>query len=80
MIPYWIKFIGRTPACVEAANPQSARTLAKELTGCEVTACDVLPYPASPQLNRVSGCPPFCHSPEQCKGRTACPQHYACSE
>jgi len=25
-------------------------------------------------------CPPFCHSPKQCQGRTACPQPYACSE
>jgi len=46
---------------------------------------EVLPYPADPIIwqfdHPVIGiCPPFCTSPEKCKGRTSCPKSYACSE
>lgn len=44
-----------------------------------------IPYPATPCVRLASDlpagrCPRFCHAPAQCKGRTACPQSYACSE
>lgn len=44
-----------------------------------------LPYPALPRIwafeHPVDGvCPEFCHDPKKCKGKTACPQSYSCTE
>lgn len=86
--PYWLHFEGRRPACVEAMTPEEARALGAELGKAPVTSCDELPYPAEPRLNHVRHqdaqggfvTPSFCHSPEQCKGKTVCPQRYSCTE
>jgi len=84
MKPYWIKFIGHKPGCVEAETAEDARRLAHELTGAEVASCDILPYPADPRLNKheyKSGpTPSLCYDPEYCKGSTSCPKPRACSE
>ena len=78
---YWVEFKNRMPACVSAKGESEAKTLAEELGGNPVTQIRRLPYPAEPQLNQdPSGCPPFCHSPRKCAGRTSCPMSYACSE
>lgn len=68
MHAYWITFDGRGPGCVEAESPERARELAAEITGKAVTACDVLPYPANPRLNKhehkdYGVCPSFCYRP-----------------
>jgi hypothetical protein len=76
---FWMKFRGHTPGSVGAKDEEEAKTIVKEATGCEVTACDELPYPANPQLNNT-GWPSFCYDPEHCKGRTSCPKGHACSE
>ncbi len=78
MTPFWIKFEGRSSACVEADNKESALAIAAEHG--KPIAGDVIPYPATPRLGEQSKCPPFCYSPESCKGRSSCPQNYACSE
>lgn len=87
--PFWIKFATGSAACVEAKDEAAAKTLAAELGKREVVSATILPYPADPRLNKheheltdgsKSSCPSFCYSPEQCKGRTACPKSYACSE
>lgn len=80
MNSYWIKFSSGYPACVDAKNEAEARVKAAELSKREVAEVYTLPYPAEPRLNQDSGCPPFCYSPQQCKGKTSCPKSYACSE
>ena len=44
-----------------------------------------LPYPAEPSIWKFEHpeygtCPSFCHSPNTCAGRTACPQPRACND
>lgn len=68
---YWVHFEDRKSGCVEERGDAAQFGKVKEIF--------VLPYPADPQLTK-GDCPPFCFSPEQCKGRTACPKNYACSE
>ena len=76
---FWVKFAARESSSISANNAEHAKALATEITGAEVKEVFTLPYPAAPRLNQTS-CPDFCFSPEQCKGRTACPKSYACSE
>jgi len=87
MKAFWMKFNGLHPAsCVEAENKESATTIAEEKTGKKVSYCEGIPYPASPRLNQYVNpvwgvpCPSFCYKPEQCVGRTSCPQRYSCTE
>lgn len=94
MNAYWIKFTDGTEACCEGQTDFDAQRIAEKVSGKTVadkpnswTAGNVtpLPYPASPvlwQLDHpvVGKCPTFCHAPKQCKGRTACPQNYSCTE
>jgi hypothetical protein len=83
MAHWWITFKDRAPACVGMATYDEAIKIAKEHG--EVTSCNVLPYPASPRLDDKEGWgpgqhPSFCHDPEFCKGRTACPKSRACDD
>lgn len=89
MATWWIEFDGRGPGCVDspkAKDEERARALAESVTGKKALRVDRLPYPAAPVLHQEPDkdggpvCPAFCYAPEQCRGRTACPQHYACSE
>jgi hypothetical protein len=79
---YWVSFeVGRSGTMVVTADEDPEVEAAK--LG-KVRAIESLPYPANPVLRRPAGeenpCPEFCYSPQQCKGRTACPKSYACSE
>jgi hypothetical protein len=79
--PFWVRFDGHSPACVEDVSKEAAKAQAEKLTGKAVTSIETLPYPAKPRISeKQSECPDFCYSPEQCKGRTSCPKRYACSE
>ena len=79
--PYWAKFEGRGPACVEAYSPEAAIKMGERLTGRKVLSVESLPYPASPRISpEKSRCPEFCYSPDACAGHTACPKQFACSE
>lgn len=85
MSQFWMTFKGRGAACMEAPTEQEARTDAAVLTGAEVLTCHVLPYPAEPRLRpyidpKWGKYPAFCFRPESCKGKTACPQNYSCTE
>lgn len=92
MTPYWLTFTDGSEACCEGSSECDAKVIAEKLTGKTVAggqyrdiAAKLLPYPAKPIIwqfdHPVSGkCPPFCFSPKQCAGRTACPKSYACSE
>ena len=79
MTAYWVRFSdGHKPGCVEADSEAQAGITAAAFGAVKDTRC--LPHPAEPRLNRESDCPSFCYKPEQCVGRTACPQSYACTE
>lgn len=85
MRAYWIKFDGHKSGCVEAPSPNVAKTIGAEITGHRAIDATVLPYPAMPRINthidpKYGTAPAFCFKPEQCKGYTACPQSYSCSE
>jgi hypothetical protein len=90
---YWLTFTDGTRGYCEGGGAYDAVQIAEKLTGKTVVAgdnkyqpkLDMLPYPATPviwQLDHpVHGkCPPFCYKPDQCKGNTACPQNYSCTE
>ncbi len=89
---FWLTFTDGTHGYCEGANDFDAKRIAEKLTGKTVAggeykdiAAKRLPYPATPviwQLDHpVNGkCPAFCYKPQQCAGRTSCPQNYACSE
>lgn len=85
-VPFWVTFQNHKPGCVEAPTLLEAATLAQQLSkGCAVITCQRLPYPATPRLNQYEDptygiTPAFCHAPEQCQGRTACPQRRSCVE
>lgn len=85
MQAYWLTFADRKAGCVEAEDAIDAALIGTELMGCEVTKVAILPYPASPRLHsythpKFGQCPSFCIFPEQCKGRTSCPQRRSCTE
>lgn len=90
MIYYWFRFKTLKPVCVEVAGDQyrihagaeeAARVHLTADEQAQVSSVGTLPYPATPVRNATkNSCPPFCYKPDQCKGRTACPQNYACSE
>ena len=75
--PYWARLSNGKGVCVEATSLKEARAQA-EKSG-EVKRIDVLPYPADPRPNPKSDCPSFCYRPDQCIGRTACPQNISCT-
>lgn len=90
---FWIIFTDGSKGYCEGSNAFDAKGIAEHLTGKTVKCdgdkynpkLDTLPYPASPviwQLDHpVDGkCPTFCHSPNQCRGRSSCPQEYSCTE
>lgn len=89
---FWLTFTDGSKGYCEGGNEYDAKRIAEHLTGKTVAggkfkdiAAESLPYPANPviwQLDHpVSGkCPAFCFRPEQCKGNTACPQNYSCTE
>jgi hypothetical protein len=79
---YWVTFTNRKPGCIDCAPDDDPIAVASALG--EIQTIDSLPYPADPVLHRdpndKTPCPSFCYAPAQCKGRTCCPQSYACSE
>ncbi len=83
----WVTFAdGKKGGYVEAETADEAMKIAKEKTGREPKSAGAIPYPANPIIHQGPGhpkygpCPPFCYTPEQCKGQTSCPKNYACSE
>lgn len=74
-----------SPIATRAGNISPVVALAEFIRGDAVLSWDNLPYPARPRLYQITlskfgPCPSFCYSPEKCKGRSACPKSYACSE
>lgn len=82
---FWVRFTKGKPACVEAQDADAAKAEAEKLSGRAVARVDRLPYPCEPRLNKHlqphgSVTPSFCFRPDQCCGRTSCPQRYSCTE
>ena len=76
---FWVEFSDRPAGTVEAGSAQEAKEIGGEFG--VVKRFDTLPYPARPVLHQVvSTCPPFCYTPNECKGRTCCWKDYSCSE
>ena len=70
---YWVHFEDRKPGCVDKLEDAAQFGKVKQSWP--------LPYPAEPELTKAAnGCPPFCYTPEQCKGNSCCHKNYACSE
>jgi hypothetical protein len=88
---YWLKFTDGSKGYCEGASAYDAKLIAEKLTGKQVAGekyepdAKPLPYPASPviwQLDHpVYGkTPSFCYRPDQCAGKSCCPQNYSCTE
>lgn len=90
---YWIKFTDGSRGYCQGQNAYDAVQIAEHLTGKTVEGgpnkwepqLETLPYPANPviwQLDHpVHGkTPTFCYAPNQCCGRTSCPQRRGCTE
>ena len=75
---YWVEFHNRSSGTIQADSKKDCQTKAMDFGN--FYECNLLPYPASPILSKEIDCPPFCYSPEECKGRGCCPKSYACSE
>lgn len=86
MKPFWIETNQRA-FCMEfnaevseASETENLEQIEKELMPGEVVKqCSVLPHPASPRVGEKSDCPSFCYTPNQCKGRGACPRNPSCT-
>ena len=90
---FWLTFTDGSHGYCEGVNAYDAVQIAEKLTGKTAVVGDnkyepdvpKLPYPANPviwQLDHpVNGkCPAFCYRPNDCAGRTSCPQNRACTE
>jgi hypothetical protein len=89
---FWVTFTDGSKGYCQGGSEFDAKQIAEKLTGKTVAggkykdiAAVSLPYPATPviwQLDHpVNGkCPAFCYRPEECKGRSSCPQRRACTE
>ncbi len=92
MTAYWLTFTDGSKACCEGESDFDAKRIAENITGKKVAGGEYknisavkLPYPALPVIwqfeHPINGkTPTFCHEPEKCKGRGACPQSYSCTE
>ena len=88
---YWLTFTDGSSGYCEGETLYGAKRIAEHISKKTVAggkyediAGETLPYPASPVIwkfkHPVSGeTPNFCHSPEKCKGRTACPNNPSCT-
>lgn len=85
MRPFWVMFAPSEKAgplkaaCIEAESLGEARLMATSIAGQVVSAVEILPYPARPQIGVVSGMPALCWQPSVCAGKGACPRAKACS-
>lgn len=89
---FWLTFTDGSNGYCQGGNEYDAKKIAEKLTGKVVAggeykdiAAKPLPHPATPviwQLDHpVYGkSPPFCSRPDECAGKTSCPQNYACTE
>lgn len=83
---WWLNLRGgnQRALCVEAPTEAEAQLIAEANTGGKTEYIRPLPYPAEPRAKFSAfydpKFPSFCYRPEQCAGRTCCPQNYSCTE
>jgi hypothetical protein len=82
---FWMTFEDGTAASCQGYDDYDAKKIAEKLSGKKVKECKPLPYPADPSIWKFDHplhgkTPSFCFRPKECKGRTACPQAYSCTE
>jgi len=89
---FWLTFTDGSQGYCEGENEYDAKVIAEKSTGKKVgggefrdIAAKTLPYPSKPVIwqfdHPVNGKrPTFCFCPQECAGKTSCPQRYACSE
>lgn len=83
MYYFWVTFEDGSHGTLVADNSESAKFKASDFVNTAqnpVVSCDRIPYPASPILDDSIECPPFCYTPEFCKGRSCCPKKPSCAE
>lgn len=85
MKSWWIEFEGGSSGCCSGVSAYDAKMIAEHVSG-KISPNEPLqlPYPARPTIwayeHPIRGVtPPFCHSPEQCKGRSSCPNNPSCT-
>ncbi len=80
MNAFWIEFTQRPAACIEVngSSPEDAKVAAGAFG--TVRSVETLPYPCEPRIGEKSDCPSLCLGKRECRGKTACPQRYSCSE
>ena len=68
---WWVEWKDGTAGCMYGREAD-VKLRADEMHSAhgDVTSIRCLPYPANPQIGPVAACPPFCYSPEKCKGKT----------
>jgi len=92
MKTFWLKFTDGTSQSCQGESEYHAKLIAEKLTGKTVDGGKYQDISAKPLPYPSEGCiwlfddpchgktPAFCYAPEQCAGRTACPQNYSCTE
>lgn len=78
MYYFWVTFETHKSGIIQAENMEDAKAVANEYDN--PITIDRIPYPASPILDDSIECPPFCYTPEFCKGRSRCPKKPSCAE
>ena len=78
---WWIRCTSLGGVCVQAKTEAEAKAVLTEDEQSRIQSVQTLPYPAKPYRNQGDDTTPeFCYKPNQCAGRTACPQNYSCTE
>lgn len=66
--------------CITAESEAEALATAKHIGWKFPKVLYTTPYPTHPKLNPGDGCPAFCLDKPECRGRSACPRAYSCTE
>ena len=83
---YWCVFYHRTkrkPGTLEVPDQVAIRQVLEDngMSMWDVKEAWLIPYPAWPKINDISGFPCFCMDPEgDCRDRAACPKRMSCTE
>lgn len=92
MNTFWLTFTDGSKGCCQGSNEFDAKMIAEKLTGKTVAGgkykdieAKPLPYPANPIIWQLDHpchgkTPAFCYKPNQCAGRTSCPQNRSCTD
>lgn len=78
----WIEFTDGSKGFCESDGEETVTQTAERITGKTVEKTYRLPYPASPIIFQrgPNPCPPFCYTPDKCKGCGTCLKNHACDD